>query len=99
MRISQDTDSWKASGILRRDFRHTHNGPEVDRHKGQRKKTKVRKHIGHKHVFVDVTGTAEEPYWGWLFRYSNSDYFRRRRSRRVLRCAEDGCDKVEYRQP
>ena len=97
MRISQDTDSWKAGGILRRDFRHTHGEPEVERHR--RKKAKPRRRIDHQHVYVDVTGTLEEPYWGWLFRYDSSDYFRRRRARRVLKCAEDGCGKVKYQQP
>lgn len=36
--LAEDHDSWKASGLLRRDFRHTHNGPEVPRHRRRRSK-------------------------------------------------------------
>jgi hypothetical protein len=42
MRLSQDSDSWKASGLKRRDFRHTHDGPEVTRHVGKRRKSTKR---------------------------------------------------------
>jgi hypothetical protein len=38
-RVSKDSDSWKASGIKRRDFRNVHNGPEVNT-KGKKKNTR-----------------------------------------------------------
>ena len=30
MRLAEDTSSWRASGLQRRDFRHTHNGPDPE---------------------------------------------------------------------
>lgn len=37
-RISEDSDSWKASGTIRRDFRSSKEDPEVNRHMGNKKK-------------------------------------------------------------
>lgn len=54
MRISEDSDSWKAGGILYRDFRHTHDGPEELPHKkkGDPKKNKwCRKKVGQEHDY------------------------------------------------
>ena len=39
-RLAEDTSSWKASGIQRRDFRSTINGPEVQRTNGSKKNTR-----------------------------------------------------------
>lgn len=40
MKLSHDNSSWKCSSIEIRDFRHTHDGPEIAPHKkkGGRKK-------------------------------------------------------------
>jgi hypothetical protein len=38
--LSEDGDSWKASSLKRRDFRHTHDGPEVPKHGNKKKNTK-----------------------------------------------------------
>ncbi len=38
-KISHDDDSWKASGVIRRDYRSVRNGPEVAKH-GKKKDTK-----------------------------------------------------------
>jgi hypothetical protein len=40
--LAEDRDSWKAGGIIRRDFRHTHDGPEVPRHRRRRTKAERR---------------------------------------------------------
>lgn len=101
MRISQDTDSWKASGILRRDFRHTLGEPEVERHKGKKKSKpgKPRQRINHRHVYVDVTGTPEAPYWStwtpWYFTRTTKRYRNYLKNRRVLLCAQPGCGKYK----
>jgi hypothetical protein len=51
MRVSQDSSSWKAGGVLRRDFRHSHDGPEVARHRRRRGNTRrwCRGEIGRDH--------------------------------------------------
>ena len=36
--LSEDSDSWKASGIRRRDFRSSKEEPETNRHMGDQKK-------------------------------------------------------------
>jgi hypothetical protein len=90
--LSEDKDSWNAGGVIWRDFRHTHNGPEVSTFK--KKPKKPRKKIDHRHVFVDVTGTAEAPRW--TLPYLTPYPWHHRRTRRVFQCAEDGCDKRNY---
>lgn len=52
MRLSRDPDSWKAGGVKRRDFRHTHDGPETPRHVGRRKNGKrwCRGKLGREHT-------------------------------------------------
>jgi len=42
-KVSHDPSSWKAGGVLRRDFRNTKNGPEVPRSGGVPTKTKKSK--------------------------------------------------------
>ena len=50
--LSEDKDSWKAHGVIRRDFQHSHDGPEVTRHIGQKKNGKkwCRGKVGREHV-------------------------------------------------
>ena len=36
--LAEDRDSWKAGGVIRRDFRHTLGEPEVARHRRARGK-------------------------------------------------------------
>ena len=36
MRLSKDNSSWKAQGVLRRDFRNSNSGPEVEKPLNQR---------------------------------------------------------------
>ena len=43
MRLSKDDDSWKASGIKRRDFRSAHDAPEVPRRSGPKRKKNTKK--------------------------------------------------------
>lgn len=38
--INEDATSWSAGGVLRRDFRSTHNGPEVERHRSHKNTSK-----------------------------------------------------------
>lgn len=67
MRISQDTESWKASGVLRRDFRHTHDGPEIPRgrHKiGRPRNEWCRGKIGRDHTLERYT-----LYYSYDYRY------------------------------
>lgn len=40
MSKKKDEGSWAYGHIKRRDFRHSHDGPEVPRHKGTKKNTK-----------------------------------------------------------
>lgn len=55
MKLSHDDSSWKASGIKRRDFRHTHDGPEVPRHQGKKNRRKwCRGKVGREHQLVRV---------------------------------------------
>ena len=59
MRLSKDKDSWKASGVIRRDFRSEHGGPEVPPHR--RKRTKDSKRFcrgkpGRQHIPVRIPG-------------------------------------------
>src|SRR5688572_6444709 len=35
--LKEDDDSWAASGIIRRDFRHSHDGPEEMPHRRKRR--------------------------------------------------------------
>lgn len=57
MRISRDRDSWKAHGILRRDFRHTHDGPDEMPHRSPSKpKQWCRGKVGRAHVPGRVPG-------------------------------------------
>lgn len=65
-RISQDASSWRASGIIRRDFRHTHDGPEViTRSSSSGKKGHARtsgrgnKAHKHEHSFCDTIVNAD----------------------------------------
>lgn len=58
MRISRDRDSWKARGILRRDFRHSHDGPEAAPHRSKPKPKQWCRGIeGRLHVPVFVLRT------------------------------------------
>lgn len=59
MRLKEDHDSWKASGVIKRDFRHTHNGPDVDRHAGAKKRKPGKKRSDHKHEYDVIS----EYYW------------------------------------
>ena len=57
--LSEDSDSWKAGGIINRDARHTHNGPEAPRYR----KLKRRKTCkgGKPHAFTKMV----KHYRGW----------------------------------
>lgn len=69
MRISEDASSWRARGILCRDFRHTHDGPEVDTTKVRRKKSRSKKQRPTcKHVWVQVD-------WREWYRYANRYWY------------------------
>lgn len=68
MRLKEDSGSWRARGIIRRDFRHTHGDPEIDttKVKGKKKRPKKNKH---KHIWVEVE-------WQEYCRYANKhNYF------------------------
>lgn len=74
MRISEDAGSWRARGIIRRDFRHTHGDPEVPRHRSTRKKSGKKKtpRQACKHVWVEVSYDeylryADRTYWRWYW--------------------------------
>lgn len=54
MRLKEDQDSWRASAIKRRDFRHTKGDPEISHHT-KKARAKVRKPKNrHKHIWVEV---------------------------------------------
>lgn len=55
MRLSAERDGWHADGVIRRDFRHTHDGPEVPRRaKNRRKNIKGCLAKGHSTCEVEV---------------------------------------------
>lgn len=65
--LSKDgDDSWHAGGVIRRDFRHTHNGPEVTG--GPRKKSKSKRWCkgkeGREHNFTKIKRDG----WSYLYR-------------------------------
>lgn len=64
--LKEDHDSWAAGGIIRRDFRHSHDGPEEMPHKKRgRDKTKKRykgcpERDGRAHVYVWIEYFGKE---------------------------------------
>ena len=66
-KISHNSDSWHARGVIKRDFQHDKSGPEVIPHKkkGTGKKF-CKKHKG-PHVFD--TYTEWSTYGTWRYRY------------------------------
>lgn len=67
--LKEDHDSWAAGGIIRRDFKHSHDGPEEMPHK-KRGRGKTKKHYkgcperdGKAHVYVWVEYFGKE--WGY----------------------------------
>lgn len=59
MRLKEDSSSWRASGILRRDFRHDPGLPEDEIPKHRKKKRK--KHI-HEYKKVEIGKSIERVY-------------------------------------
>lgn len=70
MKISHDDDSWNASGVKRRDFRHDHSSPEIPRHKGKKKNTKkwCKGKIGVRHKFSREQKSFKfaSISWSWI---------------------------------
>jgi hypothetical protein len=98
MRLKEDTDSWKAGGIIRRDFRHTHDGPEVARGHAKRKlrKTPRQRKPFCKHVWVEVSQAEYRRYEGgfggwpwWLYASPEAFYADRASYTTYFVCA--GC--------
>lgn len=60
--LSEDGDSWRASGVKRRDFRRAKDAPEVPGSRGRRKNTKkwCKGIVGRKH---DVRTYVENPHY------------------------------------
>ena len=50
--LSEDDSSWKASGVRRRDFRHSHDGPEVSGPKRKNTRKWCKGVVGREHSFV-----------------------------------------------
>lgn len=67
MRLKEDSNSWKARGVIYRDFRHTHGDPEIDRTKKKSKKKRPPKNR-HKHVWVKVNRKEWSKYAGYYDR-------------------------------
>lgn len=61
--LKEDGDSWKASGIKRRDFRNSKEEPEVNRHKGNKKKNTSRWCRGKQGQEHDVEHVPHPTYW------------------------------------
>jgi len=62
--LSEDHDSWKASGIIRRDFRSSKDGPEEPRHRRGRLKGSgkwCRRKVGLEHQTYTVE--VGRGYW------------------------------------
>jgi hypothetical protein len=68
MRLSKDKTSWKAGGILRRDFRHTRSSPEIEKPRSS-KDTKrwCRGKVGALHVKKWLKSTKYTSEW-WDYR-------------------------------
>lgn len=67
--ISEDNDSWAAGGIKRRDFRHSHDGPEELPARGVSKK-KRKPHFkgcpergGGAHIYVWIQFNGQRRLW------------------------------------
>ncbi len=58
-RIRKDKTSWKASSVIKRDFQHSHNGPNEmpppRRKKNKRKWCKGKKGVKHDYQWVSKT--------------------------------------------
>lgn len=92
MRLKEDTHSWKASGIKRRDFRHDHSGPEVDTSK-VKKKHKPRKKIDHKHIWERDNKPPRPPWWSSL----NDEYANIPSMVIGFSCTVAGCQARKYK--
>jgi hypothetical protein len=64
--LAEDTSSWKASGVIRRDFRASKDGPEAPRHRRSKKGRPgkwCRRKVGVEHqTYTVARGTGR---WGY----------------------------------
>jgi len=93
-RINRDSDSWKAGGIIKRDFNHAHDEPEVPKHnpaKRTKKNTKrwCRGKEGREHR---VTTYIEPPHRDDYSCCSGRDAHRRLHHRRIIKCVVCGME-------
>lgn len=69
--IKEDNDSWAAGGIIRRDFRHSHDGPEELPARGLSKKKKkphykgCPERNGGAHVYVWIQYNGQSRIWAY----------------------------------
>ncbi len=52
MRIKEDSDSWRAGGILKRDFKHDHSEPAIKFHSSKDTRKLCRGKVGIKHRVI-----------------------------------------------
>lgn len=87
MRLKEDSGSWGARAIIRRDYRHDFGTPEVPKGHPKRKQKKPRVRINHKHVWVEAG-----PWWPdwWPYRLRREEDDRPSMSFR-FKCSVPGC--------
>jgi hypothetical protein len=77
----KDPDSWRYGGVRRRDFRHTHDGPEIPPHRKTKKKVNKSRcdhrwsdpHISYRYTLSKKLGdqTMLTEYWWETIRCLN----------------------------
>jgi hypothetical protein len=62
--LKDDSSSWKAGSLIRRDFRHAKDEPDVPKHKGRKasKRKWCKGKVGKEHV---VSDWVPDPHWPW----------------------------------
>ena len=82
MRLSQVTTNYRASGLIKRDARHVHNGPEVPRRVRAKKDRKrwCGGHVGREHKPKCMAKRFDRPSFNWY----------------VLACTECGKELASY---
>ena len=65
MIIKENSDSWRTSGILKRDFKHDHSEPITKFYSSKNTRKWCRGKVGVKH---DVVWRAEEGFFGYKYK-------------------------------
>jgi hypothetical protein len=100
MRLKKDRHSWRAGGVIRRDFRHQFAEQKTTYPKPAKKGT--RKRIRHKHIWVQdeipfVWSRAQIEYWLRTWGYDPTLNPTPKRWT-TFHCSEQGCTAHKFKQ-